>query len=491
MTSTIFGQPKGLATLFLTEMWERFSYYGLRQLLVLFMSAALLDGGFGMSNGEASAIVGIYAACVWIASLPGGWIADRILGLRRAILLGAMLISIGHILVGISTYLSIRTSFFLGLFFIVLGTGLLKPNTSAMVGDLYPEGGARRDAGFSIFYMGINFGALIGQFVTGFLGEKWGWHFGFAAAGVGMLFGLLTFVLMSRKTLGTLGLEHTGATTGMKFALFLALCAICGLIALGHFGYFTINAQVLGQYLGYVLLAMAAIYFGYLFTLAGLDYIEKQKVVVIFILFFFACIFWSAFEQAPTSLNLFARDYSNRMLFGWEMPATWFQVINSGFVIVFAPLFAMLWEALGRRGRNPSGLNKFAIGLVFTGIGFALMIPPSNAVLSAGGVLRVSMWWLTLSYIFQSFGELSISPVGLSSMTKLSPKRFSGQMMGVWFISNSIGSLIGGLVGGAVDPERLEEMPQLFTITAASLFIAALVLFAMAPIVKKYLQVSE
>src|SRR5881398_3233401 len=204
---SFFGHPRGLSTLFFTEMWERFSYYGLRPLLVLFMSTAIMSGGFGIPRSYASAIVGIYAACVYLSSLPGGWVADRLLGLRRAIMLGAILIAAGHLSIGLSGLALSKVPFFLGLIFIVLGTGLLKPNISAIVGDLYPEGGARRDAGFSIFYMGINLGAFAGQIVTGALGEKVGWHWGFGAAGVGMAVGLLTFVARNKKTLGNLGLE--------------------------------------------------------------------------------------------------------------------------------------------------------------------------------------------------------------------------------------------------------------------------------------------
>jgi len=481
----------GLATLFLTEMWERFSYYGLRQLLVLFMSAAVASQGFGMSNAEASAIVGIYGACVWLASLPGGFVADRMLGLRRAVFIGGVLISIGHLLIGVSTYLGVRTPFFTGLVCIVLGTGLLKPSSSAMVGDLYPEGGSKRDAAFSIFYMGINLGALGGQLVTGFLGEIFGWHFGFAAAGIGMFIGLATFALLSKFTLGDIGLERTGATTGMKLALCLFLLVICGLIAAGHIGYLTINPEKLQHEVGYLLVAIAVAYFCYLFIFAGLTSFERRRVVVVFILFFFACIFWSAFEQAPTSLNLFARDYTDRWLFGWQMPATWFQAVNSVFVIAFAPVFAAAWFAFSKKGWEISSPHKFAIGLLFTAVGFALMVFPANAILSTGGALKVSIWWLTISYILQTFGELSISPVGLSSMTKLAPHRFAGQMMGVWFLSDSIGSLIGGVAGGSIDPNRLEDMPKLFTVTAAALFIAAIALFALAPIVKRYLRVSE
>jgi POT family proton-dependent oligopeptide transporter len=487
MSKTFFGHPIGLSTLFFTEMWERFSYYGLRPLLVLFMAASLMENGFGMSRGEASAIVGIYAACVYLAALPGGWIADRVIGLRRAILIGAALISLGHIFIGVSSYLSAKTPFFIGLIFVVMGTGLMKPNISAIVGDLYPEGGSRRDAGFSIYYMGINIGAFLGNLVTGFLGEIYGWHFGFAAAGVGMLIGLVTFSLLAKSTLGTLGLEKTAATGAIKLILFSGLFVLALLVWAVHTGLIAIHAEVVGEYMTYVLALVAVLYFVYLFTLGGLSYLEKQRVAVIFILFFAACVFWSAFEQAPTSLNLFASDFTNRSLFGWTMPATWFQLINSFFVIALAPVFAVIWVVLGARGKDLSATNKFATGLFLTGVGFAFMIWASNAVLASGGALRVSMWWLTLSYFFQTLGELSISPVGLSSMTKLAPKRFAGQMMGVWFLADSIGSLISGLVGGSVDPEKLEQMPYLFTVTTVFLLISALVLFALSPVIKKYL----
>src|SRR6266550_4517943 len=341
-TSGFFGHPWGLSTLFFTEMWERFSYYGLRPLLVLFMSAALAQGGFGMDRGQASAIVGIYAASVYLASLPGGWIADRLLGLRRAIMTGAVLISCGHISIGFSSFAHSKVPFFMGLVLIVFGTGLLKPNISAIVGDLYPEGGARRDAGFSIFYMGINIGAFFGQIVTGLLGEKFGWHFGFGAAGVGMLIGLATFALLAKKTLGSLGLEITKhpdpvvqarqQRTG-KTLLGVGLVVLITVIVLAATGILPLNPQVIGGYMTYVLVGVAVVYFGYLFMAGGLSGDEKKRVGVIAILFVFAAIFWSAFEQAPTSLNLFARDSTDRKLFGFEIPATWFQSANSVFVI--------------------------------------------------------------------------------------------------------------------------------------------------------------
>ncbi len=488
-TNGIGGHPRGLPTLFLTEMWERFSFYGLRPLLVLFMSAALLEGGFGFDRGQASAIVGIYAACVYLASLPGGWIADRLLGLRRAILYGAICISAGHISIGLSSFVGSKVPFFLGLVLIVLGTGLLKPNISAIVGDLYPEGGARRDAGFSIFYMGINLGAFLGQLVTGFLGETIGWHWGFGAAGVGMLVGLIVFATRANSTLGDLGLEPTKhpdpviqarQESRAKLILSIGLGILALVIVLAATGFITIDAQVVGQYMTYVLVGLAVFFFGYLFIAGGLVGDERKRVIVIAVLFVAAAIFWSAFEQAPTSLNLFARDFTERNLGSFEVPSTWFQSINSAFIILLAPVFAAIWIWLGAKGINLSSPAKFALGLAFTSIGFIVMIFAANIIVGSNGAVKVSAIWLIVSYFFQTVGELCVSPVGLSSMTKLSPRRYVGQMMGIWFLASAVGNLIGGLVGGHVDPEKLEQMPTLFTTTTISLIISAVVLALLA-----------
>lgn len=486
-----FGHPRGLATLFFTEMWERFSYYGLRPLLVLFMAAALADGGFGFDRSQASAIVGIYGALVYVASLPGGWVADRLLGLRRAIFIGACLITAGHLSIGLSGMAGPgagKLFFFLGLALIVLGTGLLKPNISAIVGDLYPEGGARRDAGFSIFYMGINIGAFVGQLVTGFLGEAIGWHWGFGAAGVGMFFGLVVFWLTAGKTLGPIGqgiTRHPDAAVQaaqerqVKLALTVGLGLVAALFFLSAAGVITLDAQAIGRSMTFVLVGLALGFFAYVFVAGKLSGDEKKRVAVIVVLFLFAAIFWSAFEQAPTSLNLFAKDFTDRQFGSFEVPATWFQSINSAFIILCAPMFAALWTGLGKRGIDLSSPTKFALGLALAGVGFAVMILAANQVVASGGTLKVTAWWLVASYFFQTLGELCLSPVGLSSMTKLSPRKFVGQMMGIWFLASAVGNLIGGLVGGNVDPEKLEQMPQLFTVTSLFLFGATVVLGAL------------
>ena len=482
-----FGHPSGLSTLFFTEMWERFSYYGLRPLLVLFMSATIMNGGYGFDRTEASAIVGIYAAFVYLMSLPGGWIADRVLGLRRAIFIGACLISAGHISIGLSGLLDVSSGkipFFLGLILIVLGTGLLKPNISAIVGDLYPEGGARRDAGFSIFYMGINLGSLIGQMVTGYLGEQVDWHVGMGAAGVAMLLGLTWYGLRANATLGPIGLQpskhpdpavQAKQVRTVKMTVYGMLAAIALLFIAAATGGLELQASSIAEYMTYLMVAMAAGFFGFVFAFGSLTGDEKKRVAVIVVLFIFAAIFWSAFEQAPTSLNLFARDFTDRTVGSFEIPATWFQSVNPLMIIIFAPIFAGLWVGLAKRGGDLSSPAKFSLGLFLAGLGFVIMIFAANAVVASGGNTLVSPWWLVGSYFFQSIGELCLSPVGLSSMTKLSPRRYVSQMMGIWFLASALGNLIGGRVGGHVDPEKLDQMPKLFTTTTISLMVAAIV----------------
>jgi len=485
---SFFGHPRGLGLLFVTEMWERFSFYGLRPLLVLFMAAALADGGFGFARPQASAIVGIYAASVYLASLPGGWIADRWLGLRRAILAGAVLITSGHLAIGVSGVAGAgagKIFFFLGLVLIVLGTGLLKPNISAIVGDLYPEGGARRDAGFSIFYMGINTGAFLGQLITGYLGERVSWHWGFGAAGVGMLFGLLLFWLKAKDMLGTIGEDvvrdpdpavQAKRESTVRNTTLAGLGMLAVVFVLAASGVLTLDPQAIGGAMTFVLVGIAVAFFVYLFLFGGLSRDEKLRSGVIFVLFVFAAIFWAAFEQAPTSLQLFANDFTDRTLFGFEIPATWFQTVNSAFIILFSPIIAALWVWMARRNIDLSSPTKFALGLAFAGVGFLIMVFAANKVVASGGAVLVSPWWLIMSYLFQTIGELFVSPVGLSSMTKLSPRRYVGQMMGIWFLAASVGNLVAGLVGGHVDPTKLDQTPLVFQGTAIALFVATAIL---------------
>jgi POT family proton-dependent oligopeptide transporter len=476
-----FGHPRGLSTLFATEMWERFSFYAIRPMLVLFMTTALASGGFGFDNVTASSILGIYAASVYLTSLPGGWIADRWLGLRSAVWYGGVLIALGHLAVALSGMLG-RPMFFVGLILIVCGTGLLKPNISAMVGDLYPEKGARRDAGFSIFYMGINLGATLGPLVAGGLRTQFGWHWGFGAAGVGMLAGVITYRLRAGSTLGPIGTAlntNEGQRRNVKMAVGAFVVLLGLVIALASAGIIHIDAVAVAHAILKIQVSLAILYFLYLFFLAKLNTDEKKRVAVIAVLFVFAAIFWAGFEQAPSSLNIFARDFTDRHILGYEIPPEWLQVVNSFFVVALAPVFAWLWTALDKRNIVPSSPAKFSAGLFFAGLGFLVMIPAVRTVVASGGAVKVSMMFLIVSYILQTIGELSLSPVGLSSMTKLAPAKFSGQMMGVWFLAASVGNLIAGLAGGGVDPEKLELMPKVFNQTVIALFASAIILALM------------
>ncbi|MCC6318963.1 MAG: peptide MFS transporter [Gemmatimonadaceae bacterium] len=485
-----FGHPRGLSTLFFTEMWERFSYYGIRPLLVLYMTAAVTSGGFGFERAEASSIVGIYAASVYLASLPGGWVADRWLGLQRAVWFGGIFIAAGHLAIALSIVFA-HSAFFIGLVLIVMGTGLLKGNVAAIVGELYPAGGARRDAGFSIFYMGINSGALIAPIVTGFLGERVGWHFGFGAAGIAMFIGLFVFRARAAATLGPIGRDPSGTPAQqarVRSITLLVAALIAGLVLLGLFGVVRFSPVAIASNMTTVMLSMSALYFLYLFFGAGLTGEEKKRILVVVVLFIFSMIFWAAFEQSPTSLNLFARDFTERQLGGWEIPASWFQSIEPFFVVTLAPAMAALWIWLEKRGFNLSSPSKFAFGLASAGIGFVAMLVAANAVLASGGALRVSPLWLVFCFFTHGVGELALSPVGLSSMTSLAPRRLIGQMMGVWYTSIALGNLFAGIVGGSVDPSQLEQAPLLFKRTAISLFIASAILLALVIPIRRLTQ---
>jgi len=455
--------PRGLATLFFTEMWERFSYYGMRGLLVLFMTDAAA-GGLAFDDQTATAIYGLYSAAVYLAALPGGWVADRLMGAQRAVWYGGIVIAAGHFVLAIPH----EKSFFLGLALVVLGTGLLKPNISAIVGDLYPDGGARRDAGFSIFYMGINVGAFAGPLVCGYLGEQINWHYGFGAAGVGMVIGLLQY-RMTRQHLGEAGRrpaahakgEIISAEVNRKHwrAFWMGVGSVAAVLALGLGGAIDFHPLALAQWSTGIILGIAALYFVYLFVFAGLDHQERQRTLVIVVLFLGAALFWSGFEQGGSSLNLFADRYTDRVVAGFEIPATWLQSVNPIMIILFAPLFGAMWVNLARRHLDPSIPTKFALGLILLGLGFLVMFFAARIVATGDKVLPA---WLVVTYLMHTFGELCLSPVGLSSVTKLAPRRFVSQMMGIWFLGASLGGLIAGLLAGRFHADAVADMPGLY-----------------------------
>lgn len=457
--NSVERHPRGLYTLFFTEMWERLSYYGMRALLVLFMVAPTEKGGLGIDEKVAAAIYGLYTAGVYLSALPGGWIADRLLGAQRAVWVGGILITIGHFTMAVP----LRETFFLGLVFIVVGTGLLKPNISALVGQLYPEGGARRDAGFTIFYMGINLGAFIGPLVCSALGEKVNWHYGFAAAGVGMVLGLVQFGI-TRNHLGEAGREpaHRSDTVGRDWML-IGGVSVAGAVVVGLAlaGGLVINPVLLAKGAAYVITMLAVLYFAWVFQFGKLTGVEIRRVAVIAILFVASALFWAGYEQAGSSLNLFAKEYTVLAIqsLNVELPAGWFQSVPAFFVIAFAPVVAHGWVLLNRRGVNVSLPAKFAFGLILLAVGFLVVAIGSKRALTTGPVLPT---WLVATYFFHVLGELLVSPVGLSSVTKLAPQRLVGQMMGVWFLATSLGNLLAGIYAGDVSGANAAAMPAGF-----------------------------
>ncbi len=486
------GHPRGLATLFFTEMWERFSYYGMRAILVLAMVAAVDSGnpGLGLSVTEATAIYGMYNAAVYLAALPGGWIADRLIGQQRAVFWGGCIIAAGHF----SMALNWPPLFFVGLILIALGTGLLKPNISALVGQLYRDDvGARRDAGFSLFYMGINIGAFAGQLLCGFLGEKIGWHWGFGAAGVFMVLGLIQYRIFGAH-LGKAGLhparsgdaahDRTVHRRGWGVvAVFLAGLVTLTLLALS--GVLSIDAVRVAQGTGIAIVLIATAYFGYVLLAGGLSRDEQRKVGVIAVFFVAAAIFWSGFDQAGSSLNLFAQTHTDRSVFGWEMPASWLQAVNPLFIILLSPFFAALWINLGRRNLDPSLPVKMSLGLVQMGLGFLVLYVAAGFVVQGD---KVAPTWLILTYLLHTTGELCLSPVGLSAVTKLAPARYVGQMLGTWFTASALGNLIAGLAAGHLaDETSVAQMPDRFLLIFLTTAGAGLLLWLASPYIRRWM----
>jgi len=464
-------------------MWERFSYYGMRALLILFMTAPLATGGLGFDTATAGAIYGLYTSMVYMTTLPGGWIADRLIGQRRAVLYGGILIACGHFSMAVPSL----ATFYLGLFLIVIGTGLLKGNVSVIVGRLYAKDDIRRDAGFSIFYMGINLGAFIAPLVCGYLGQRVSWHTGFAAAGFGMVLGVVQYVLGS-KNLGDAGLHPAPAESPAaaarlrRNALLVGGIAGAALVILGagaYTGAVPVTAKQIADAAGILLLGIVVIFFGWLFTSGNWTPDERKRLYVIGVLFLAAALFWSVFEQAGSTLNLFADRNTHNVVLGYNYPSSWFQSLNSLFIIALAPVFAWLWIRLARAGGEPSSPAKFAIGLVLVGAGFAILI--WAAKMAEQGV-QVSPMWLTVTYLLHTCGELCLSPVGLSAMTKLAPVRIGGLMMGVWFLAASVGNFIGGRISSFYESWAL---PSLFGAVGLFAIGAGIVLFLFVKPIKR------
>jgi POT family proton-dependent oligopeptide transporter len=556
-----FGHPRGLSTLFYTEMWERFSYYGMRAILTLYMTKALTEGGLAFDEKYAGQIYATYVSSVWYLPLIGGWLADKIFGARRAVLIGAIIIACGHYSMAIDTI----GTFYAGLILIACGTGLLKPNISAMVGQLYGQADARRDAGFSIFYMGINLGAFLSPLVVGFLAQapasknfiasmgfnaNNSWHWGFGAAGVGMTLGIIqylipfsirikpsikryvTSVIVTAVVWSILNLivglnqltgvvpelvvglgigyvmnrwraksdegkfpegksvfvirEHSLRNVGKRViskaesnerldVVTLALAVVGGVAGTG-LGFYFGDAR----WLSALFPAVVGFFAGYLIgTTRLLNGDELKRVLVIFILFLFSIFFWMTYEQAGSSLTLFADRMTSTTILGWHYPSSWFQAVPAIFVILLAPIMAVIWQGLGRR--QPSSPGKFTIGLFFAGIAFVVIAFGSSY--ASGG--RVSPMWLIVVYFLQTIGELCLSPVGLSTVTKLAPERMVGLMLGVWFLSISIGSYIAGLTTRLFAGNNAGVLVRAFGIFAGVTILAALVLAILTPLIKR------
>jgi len=482
-----FGHPRGLATLFFTEFWERFSYYGMSAILILFMTTPAAAGGLSFDTAKAGVIYGTYTALVWLASVPGGWLADRFLGQRRATLYGGVVIMLGHISLALPTI----PTFYLGLACLVMGTGLLKPNVSTMVGQLYGTEDARRDAGFSIFYMGINLGASISPFVCGWLAQsprfagmlhgvgirpESSWHWGFGAAAVGMFFGIIQY-LGGWKYLGAAGMnpvvpddpaDHARNRRRLQLGIVAAIVVVLGLAALGRTGALRVTPEGVANGFGIALLIGTVVLWAGLLGIRTWTRSERKQLLTILVLFVASTVFWSLYQQAGSTLNLFAQRSTDNRLFGMAFPSSWFQAVAPIFIILLAPAFAWLWVRLGKR--DPSSPTKFVFGLAFVGLGFVVLVPA--AALSASGV-KVSPLWLTLTYLLHTIGELCLSPVGLSATTRLAPARVAGLMMGVWFLTISLGSYLGGRVASLYEAYSLTT---LFGLVGGAAIVAAVIL---------------
>jgi POT family proton-dependent oligopeptide transporter len=413
----LFGHPVGLYVLFFTEMWERFSYYGMRAILVLYLVGLTTDSnaGLGWSNGDALALYGWYTMMVYVMSIPGGIIADKLLGQKKSVLVGGILLVAGHSILAVET----MWAFYTGLILIVCGVGMLKPNISTMVGGLYKKGDIRRDKGFTIFYIGINVGAFLSSIIVGYVGEVYGWHYGFGLAGIGMFLGLVQYLL------GQKHLKHVGNFLGASKN--------------------AADKELMKK---------------------PLTKIEKDRVVVLLLSFLLVIVFWGAFEQAGGLMNIYTKYKTNRMLMGWEVPATWFQSLNAFFIVVLGTTVAGYWAKRKLKGKEASGLFKMIIGLIIMGTGFFFMTAATAQFESSGSS---AMYWLVLAYLFHTIGELCLSPVALSYTTKLAPVKYASLMMGIYFAMTGLGSKLAGLLG-----EWSESLGEYAIFTGIAVFCVVL-----------------
>ncbi len=489
---TFFGHPIGLSTIFMTEMWERFSYYGMRALLVLFLTASVASGGFGLDRESAYTIYGVFTFLVYVTPMVGGVLADKFLGLRSTIYIGGLAMAVGQFMLyfaAAADHGALRELwFYSGLGVLIVGNGLFKPNISTMVGALYDNNDPRKEGGFTIFYMGINLGAFISPLIAGALGENISWEWGYLVSGVGMVIGVVWFMLRSQSTLAHLGLppkaevERTSLSAKDWQTITLYTLSIVAAVPLFITGWSAIPSA-LQSLIIYTIAAVGSAYLLVTIVRGVKSRDEWSRVAVILVLAFFNIFFWVGFEQAGTTFNIFALENTNRVIFGWEIPASWFQSINAILIVVLAPLFSMLWVALGRFRLNPKTPFKFMWGMLLLSLGAAVMAIADGLSNGGDAVVKVSPMWLTMVYLIFTIGELFISPIGLSMITKLAPSKLTSTLMGVWMFSFAAGNF------GASQAERLSrgvetmigEPVNVFWFVSAITAVATISLLVLSP----------
>lgn len=461
------GHPKALYTLFATEMWERFSYYGMRALLTLYLTAELANGGFGLNREESLAIYAIFTGLVYLTPILGGWVADSFLGKRKTVYIGGLVMAVGQTLLAASAFMANSVDpvtrlfiFNFGLGVLIIGNGFFKPNISTIVGEFYDDNDPRKDSAFNIFYMGINLGAILGPFIAGALGENVSWGYGYLAAAVGMVVGVL-WLNFRESTLEQKGLppnspENKFVLDGKDWRDIITYSIALVLATLAIIFLWRMLPDNVTSIITYVGFATLVIGLGYTIKKGTNGSAEWTRMIVILVLAFFNIAFWAGFEQAGGTMNLFAKENTDRLLFGWEVPASWYQNINPLAILIFAPIFSIMWLKLDAMKFNPRTPLKFAIGLFLGALAFFIMTQASNA--AAGGNL-VSPWWLVVVYVVLTLGELMLSPIGLSMITKLAPRKLVSVVMGLWMASFAAGNYLAGMLESILHKYDFELYP--------------------------------